>query len=278
MNTMKTGTTLHKTYVATVTEGLAAKGFYEMTVSTGTVDRDGDRVRPEGMDAASFKTNPVLLWSHSRDQLPIGTVTGLTVTGQGVRARFTFLDGDEFAARVKNAFDQGAVRAASIGFRPKVWDRTETGYDITSWELIEVSLCPVPANAEAVRTLKSLGVIPADGRSPLASVRGSDVVLRLKDEPRRRVRDETVIRIIDDPSARTVKRAETTYRVDPAELERAVRAAARQVVKAKVGELLGHKAKGRPVTLDPEVFGRAAREALAGVVTAAIAHVRGRLN
>jgi|WetSurMetagenome_2_1015567.scaffolds.fasta_scaffold88458_1 HK97 family phage prohead protease len=149
-----------KAYVATVTDIGLRDGQYEMTVSTANVDRDGDRVMPEGMDAESFKANPALIWSHDYSQIPIGTVTSLTaVKGQGIRARFKFLEGDEFASRVQNAWDQGVVRAASIGFRPKTWDQTDTGYDVTGWELLEISLVAIPANPEAVRTLKALGLI-----------------------------------------------------------------------------------------------------------------------
>lgn len=134
-----------------------------MTVSTVAPDRDGDIVRPEGMRADQFLRNPVLLWAHDYSSLPIGTVTALNVLeGKGVEARFRWLDGDPMAARVRNAWDQGVVRAASIGFKPLTWEPLKAGYDITGWELLELSLVPVPANPEAVRTLKGLGLIAED--------------------------------------------------------------------------------------------------------------------
>lgn len=156
-----------KSYVSTVTDVGLVDGLHEMTVSTASVDRDGDRVLPEGMDAASYVKNPVLMWAHDYSAIPIGTVQALTaIDGQSIKARFKFLENDPFADRVQNAWNQGAVRAASLGFRPKTWVESDTGYDITGWELLEVSLCPIPANAEAVRALKALGVIEEPAAEP----------------------------------------------------------------------------------------------------------------
>jgi hypothetical protein len=62
------------------------------------------------------------------------------------------------------------VRSASIGFISKERKRNDFGgADHLRWELLEVSLCPVGANPEAVRTLKGLGLLDAAFRSPRAS-------------------------------------------------------------------------------------------------------------
>jgi HK97 family phage prohead protease len=94
--------------------------------------------------------------------LPIGTVTQLTVEpSRGLRARWRWLAGDEFADRVKNAWDQGIIRAASIGFMPlESTPNTSHGRDHRRWELMEISLVAIPANAEATRQLKALGLTP----------------------------------------------------------------------------------------------------------------------
>ncbi len=91
----------------------------EMVVSTSGRDSEGDRILPEGVELDRFRRNPVLLWGHDAYALPIGTVTQLTVEPRrGLRARWRWLAGDPFADRVKNAWDQGIIRAASIGFLP----------------------------------------------------------------------------------------------------------------------------------------------------------------
>ncbi len=152
----------------------------EMVVSTPGRDSEGDRVLLDGADLTRFRRNPVLLWGHDAYALPIGTVTQLTLEpARGLRARWRWLVGDAFADRVKNAWDQGIIRAASIGFMPlestlNQWD----GYDHQRWELMEISLVPIPANAEATRRLKALGLTPAGLLPPdvLAVVRRAIVL------------------------------------------------------------------------------------------------------
>lgn len=130
-----------------------------LTISTINPDRVGDRVIPEGGRFEHFMKNPALLWGHDYGSIPIGTVTRLDVVpGAGIRASWRWLEGDAFADRVKNAWTQGVIRASSIGFRVLESARNaETkGEDIASWELLELSLCAIPMNPEAVRTLKGL--------------------------------------------------------------------------------------------------------------------------
>jgi hypothetical protein len=131
-----------------------------ITISTIALDRDRDEVVPEGGDFNAYRKNPVVLFGHDRSSLPVGSTTGLEVLpGRGIKARWLWLEGDAFAARVRNAFEQGMLRAASIGFLPKHSEPNgQGGRRFSAWELIEWSLVPLPANADAVRNLKSLGL------------------------------------------------------------------------------------------------------------------------
>jgi HK97 family phage prohead protease len=115
-----------------------------------------------------------VLFGHDRSGLPVGSTTTLEVVpGRGIRARWRWLEGDPFADRVRNAFEQGALRAASIGFLPKASEPNGNGgRRFTKWELLEWSLVPLPANADAVRTLKALDLWM-----------NVDIVLELDDEP-----------------------------------------------------------------------------------------------
>ena len=141
-----------------------------ITITTADADRDGDIVVPEGLDLAAFRKNPVVLWAHDYRSLPIGSTTSLDVEpGRGIRATWAWLDGDDFAMRVKRAFDAGVVRAASIGFVPLEAEPLGAGRGMryTRAELLEWSLVPVPANAAAVRTLKALGLAAPDAGAVL---------------------------------------------------------------------------------------------------------------
>lgn len=144
-----------------------AEGAYRILITTGSVDREGDRVLPDGVVLDNYKRNPVVMWLHdytgrtASQGIPIGRTHTLELAedGQGIVAEFEFLQGDEFAERVKNAWDQGFLRTASIGFRPiRSVENEFGGRDFQQWELLEWSLVPIPMNQDAVRlAFKTLG-------------------------------------------------------------------------------------------------------------------------
>lgn len=156
-----------KQFMTTVTALPGTKTDAEMLVTTEAADRVGDRMIAAGVELDAYRQNPVLLWSHQPGTLPLGTVTGLDVVpGQGIRAQWRWLQGDDFAARVKNAWTQNVLRAASIGFIPLASRPNDFGgRDFTRWELLEISLVGVPANSEATRQLKGLGLLGRAERS-----------------------------------------------------------------------------------------------------------------
>jgi HK97 family phage prohead protease len=132
----------------------------EITISTVALDRDSDVIVPEGCDLSGYRRNPVVGYQHFRhDSLPIGSTTSIDIVpGRGIKARWRWLENDPLANRVRNAFDQGVLRAASVGFIASEWsDVRETGgRRFTKWCLLEWSLVAVPANPEAVRVLRGL--------------------------------------------------------------------------------------------------------------------------
>lgn len=161
-------------------------GEPSITITTNAVDRHRDRVFPEGAKTDVYMQNPVVLFGHNYDALPVGTCTSLQSTESGIKATWKWLEGDAFADRVKNAWDQGVLRAASIGFIPKKheFDEERKGYDIKEWELLEFSIVPIPANPEAVRTLKSLGLLDlpesdADAKVKTLEATCADLTTRL---------------------------------------------------------------------------------------------------
>jgi len=149
--------------------GLARK-YYEITrasrddgiwITTADRDLENDRVVPEGMDLALYeKIGRPVLWLHdgygvtASAGIPIGTSRALQVVpGRGIRSTgIDWLEGDEFAERVRNAWDQGKINAASIGFIPTHWVPNEFGgHDILKAQMLEWSLGPLPANVHAIR-------------------------------------------------------------------------------------------------------------------------------
>jgi len=135
------------------------------TISTGSVDREQDRIALAGWDLANFKRNPVVLWGHDASRLPIGRAYDLQIAGGGLKASVEFIpadtpEGGQFAEAVYRLARGGFIAATSVGFRPLAWEYTTDkergadewfpGIDFNQQELVELSVVTVPANPEAL--------------------------------------------------------------------------------------------------------------------------------
>lgn len=177
----------------TVTRGASGGADASITISTRSIDRDGDILEPEGAVMDAYRRNPVVMFAHGRPglasdtaALPIGTTTRFEIKpGAGIVAEWRWLKGDPLADRVRNAFDQGVLRGASVGFIPIASEPMPDGIGrrYTKWEVTEWSLVPIPSNREAVKMLKAAGLYCEDF---------DPIVFRLKDDA------DCAIRIRDD--------------------------------------------------------------------------------
>ena len=223
--------------LATVATPQATGDEPAITISTIALDRDRDEIDPSGGDFVSYQRNPVVLFGHDRSSLPVGSTTRLEVVpGRGITARWRWLAGDAFADRVRNAFDQGILRAASVGFLPiESESNGRGGRRFTRWELLEWSLVPLPANPEAVRTLKGLGLWAGD-----------DMVLEIADDVHQ---DDRVALEITESFAEELRRRATTrrhsepyeplYDVSAAEIRRLMRGIVEeQLQPAAIGRIV----------------------------------------
>ena len=128
-----------------------------MIASTPAVDRDRDRVLPMGANLSNFAKNPVLIFGHNYSEpwAVIGRATETTVGADGIRfkpeLRQAANEADPMNV-IRLLWDDGLLKAASIGFKPLEWKDNEFGgRDFTKWEMLEISLVPIPANQEALR-------------------------------------------------------------------------------------------------------------------------------
>ncbi len=130
--------------------------------STPTLDRVGDSVDPMG---ARFKM-PMPLFMHHDSRLVVGSVTFAKPDAKGIpfEARIPKI---EEPGTLKDRVDEAwqsvkykLITAVSIGFRPiagAIEQIKGGGVRFKEWEWLELSLVPVPANAEAtIQTIKSL--------------------------------------------------------------------------------------------------------------------------
>lgn len=132
------------------------------TITTGAVDRDRDVVKPEGIRLENYRKNPVVLWAHRSSELPIGKAESIITTSGAIKARVEYVPAEmnPLAESVRQMVDAGFIRATSIGFLPVkyMFNAERGGFDIDESELLEFSICPVPANPEALRAAKDAGI------------------------------------------------------------------------------------------------------------------------
>ncbi len=145
---------------------------HSVTIFANELSRDGMSVDLDGMDFSNYEKNPVVLYAHDHlgrtesGGLPIGRTVRLARTSDGhIRADFEFLEGDAFAERVRNAWEQGFLRGASIGWRPLETLPSGRGARAVKSELLEWSIVAVPADPDALRDVY-LRVVRAMLRPP----------------------------------------------------------------------------------------------------------------
>lgn len=151
-------------------------------ISTTVVDRDGDVMLPSGLDMTDFSKNPVVLFGHDSNKLPVGKALDVQQRPNDVLAKIVFADrpsslpdSQEWPPdTLHELFKQGILKAFSVGFtipdngsRPADQkDRARFGEDVrrivNRWRLVELSIVPLPANQEALATAVSKGFMHRD--------------------------------------------------------------------------------------------------------------------
>lgn len=163
------GVCLHKRYDSQVKQVPGEERTVEITISTGSVDRDNDVLVPDGAVLENYRKNPVVLWGHEWWSLPIARAEDIRVEGDSIVARDRFPTREEagvgegesfFAGSVYSMLVNGYLNAASVGFDPKEHKFVEDrgGFTFLEWELLEHSIVPIPANADALMAASADGI------------------------------------------------------------------------------------------------------------------------
>ena len=128
--------------------------------STATPDRYGDIIEQSGWELSSYRKNPVILFNHNPQEMPIGKGF-VEVVDNALMIDVEFDMEDERAARIARKAERGFLNAVSVGFNPiESVPRAElpdghyakglSGTYFPKAELLEVSIVTIPANSEAV--------------------------------------------------------------------------------------------------------------------------------
>ena len=133
--------------------------------SDGSVDRAGDQIEVDGWDLDSFEKNPVALWAHDSSSPPIGRAAEVGVVGKRLMGDIEFAKVEDypFADTIYRLCKGKFINAVSVGFLPIDWQWSTDkerpfGIDFQKQELLEITVCPVPCNANALAEARSKGI------------------------------------------------------------------------------------------------------------------------
>jgi HK97 family phage prohead protease len=139
-------------------DGEAAQGLH-WTLSTYDLDRFSERIDPAGWDIRAYLENPVVEWAHNYLIPAIGKIESLHADGKGLHGVVVFngKEYDAFGWGIGQRVKSGVIRAGSVGFRPleieipgKEDSKDGTTLIFRKQELVEFSICNVPANPRAL--------------------------------------------------------------------------------------------------------------------------------
>jgi HK97 family phage prohead protease/HK97 family phage major capsid protein len=134
----------------------------EYTMSDGSIDRMGDVIEQSGWKLDNFRRNPVALFGHNAS-FPIGKWSEVVIRDDKLIGRLSLINPVSDRMReIHAAVDAGVLRAVSVGFHANKHQPLEGSKDgglhFLEQELVECSLVSVPANPNALATVRALGI------------------------------------------------------------------------------------------------------------------------
>jgi HK97 family phage prohead protease len=162
--------------------------------SDGSVDRMGDTIAPDGWEIAAFMHNPVVLWAHDAMTPPIGRASNIAVEGERLMGDVEFAAPEvyPFAETIYQLVRSRFLGACSVGFAPLEYSFSRDpdrpfGIDFERQELLELSIVPIPANANALVQRRAAGGSRAQaGRRERAALESREEVIERLRTPGRR--------------------------------------------------------------------------------------------
>ena len=118
-------------------------------ISDDSVDRDNEIVNQNGIKTENFQSNPLVLFNHDHDQIPIGTVTDLKTDDGKTYAtiKFATSDANPKAEQIFQSVKQGILNNLSIGFNTIESHTNNEGVKVLDEiDLVEISVVNAGAN------------------------------------------------------------------------------------------------------------------------------------
>jgi len=133
----------------------------DFVISDASVDRMGDVIDLEGWELKNYRRNPVVQFAHQYDRPAVGQATKVWTEDNKLKARVQFAP-TALGQELQTLYTGRFMRATSVGFMPlEEEDREVSEEEAAKYgfhrpvhykrqELVEFSLVPVPANANAL--------------------------------------------------------------------------------------------------------------------------------
>lgn len=139
------------------------------TISDQSVDSYRTWFLQKGGNLKRHRANPVVLFGHDSDALPVAKALSTFVDESKGKPRtrsiaeFAPAEANPMAEWALRSIDFGSLRGASIGFSDAVWapdpEQERIAY-AKSWTLNEWSVVPIPSNANALKDARAAGIDP----------------------------------------------------------------------------------------------------------------------
>ncbi|TAM56791.1 MAG: hypothetical protein EPN53_01015 [Acidobacteria bacterium] len=141
----------------------------DFTAGSASANRNGWRIDLAGLDLATYRRNPVVLWAHDDTSLPLGRAVRVVVEGDRIRARVEFTPAGalSFNDKVVDLLKGGFLSGMSVGLIPLDWEYQDAKPDgqvlvFTRSQLVELSVVPIPADAGALADQATACLSPHD--------------------------------------------------------------------------------------------------------------------
>ena len=135
-------------------------------ISDESLNSYGFWVKSDGIDTANFSKNPVMLFNHNKESMPIGTWENLRVENGELLADAVFDMDDPLAKEVDRKVEKGIIRGASLGLKvkrfsddPKLMKPGQQRATLIESELAEVSITAFPSNRNALKLWDTSGEV-----------------------------------------------------------------------------------------------------------------------
>lgn len=142
-------------------------------VSTETVDREGEVIIAKGIDSSFYQKNPVVLFGHKYDELPVGRCPWLKSVPGGLKAKTIYSsrpdnwDGPWLPDAVYSMTKEGILKGKSIGYIPlklRAPTKEEVQWKAAnvvceSAQLLEFSVAVIPMNPTCLVEAVAKGIV-----------------------------------------------------------------------------------------------------------------------